>query len=151
LIYGAGADRNITDIARFAKRFGAFPILGKGIGLRQPVHVEDLAQACVLAANSPASFKQIYNLSGGETLPYRQMVERVFSAMGKKARIVSIPEPLFWVAIRLVQCFPKYKHLKPEMARRMDHDLCFDHLAAVRDFGYSPRPFSPDLEALGLK
>jgi nucleoside-diphosphate-sugar epimerase len=151
LIYGAGRDRNIADIARFARRFGVFPILGRGIGLRQPVHVEDLAQACVLAADTPSSLNRIYNLSGGETLTYRQMVERVFQAMGKHPRIVSVPEPVFRLTIRSAGLLPKYRHLKPEMATRMDRDLCFDHLAAVRDFGFSPRRFVPDNQALGLE
>jgi len=151
LIYGAGQDRNVADIARFAKRFGVFPILGKGIGLRQPVHVADLAQACILAADNPASFDRTYNLSGGETLTYRQMVERVFRAMGKRARIVSAPDPVFRLTIPLARLLPRYRHLKPEMATRMDRDLCFDHLAAEQDFGFSPRPFLPDHHALGLK
>jgi hypothetical protein len=34
---------------------------------------------------------------------------------------------------------------------RMDRDLCFDHRAAERDFGFSPRLFVVDQEALGLK
>jgi nucleoside-diphosphate-sugar epimerase len=151
LIYGAGQDRNIADIARFVRRFGIFPMLGKGIGLRQPVHAADLAQACILAADTPASFNQVYNLSGGETLTYRQMVERVFQAMEKRGRVVSVPPPLFRLTIRLAQLSPKYRHLKQEMAMRMDRDLCFDHRAAARDFGFAPRPFVVDQQELGLK
>jgi nucleoside-diphosphate-sugar epimerase len=151
LIYGVGRDRNVADIARFAKRFGMFPILGKGLGLRQPVHAGDLAQACMLAVGASASFNRIYNLSGGETLTYREMVERVFQALGKHARLVSVPEPIFRLIIRLARLSPKYRHLKPEMATRMDQDLCFNHQAAERDFGYSPRPFFLDHQALGFK
>ena len=151
LIYGAGRDRNVADIARFARRFGVFPMLGKGIGLRQPVHAADLAEACLLAVNSSASFNRIYNLSGGETLTYREMVERVFHALGNPVRIVPVPKPVFRLVIRLAQLSPTYRHLKLEMATRMDRDLCFDHLAAEQDFGFSPRPFLPDHHALGLK
>jgi nucleoside-diphosphate-sugar epimerase len=151
LIYGVGQDRNVADIARFAERFGVFPILGEGRGLRQPVHAADLAQACMLAVDASATFNRIYNLSGGETLTYREMVERVFQALGKPARIVPIPKPLFRLAIQFARQIPAYRHLKPEMAKRMDQDLCFDHLAAERDFGYLPRPFLLDQQALGLK
>ena len=151
LIYGVGLDRNVADIARFAKRFGVFPILGKGLGLRQPVHTADLAEACLLAIDSSASFNRIYNLSGGETLTYREMVERVFRALGKPARIVSIPKPVFRLMIGLARLSPTYRHLKPEMATRMDRDLCFNHLAAEQDFGFSPRPFLLDRHALGVK
>ncbi len=151
LIYGAGRDRNIADIARFAHRFGVFPMMGKGIGLRQPVHAADLAEACILAADAPAAFHQTYNLSGGETLSYRQMVERVFQAMGKRGRVVSVPLPLFRLTIGLARLSPRYRHLKQEMAMRMDRDLCFDHRAAAQDFGFAPRPFVLDQRALGLR
>ncbi len=49
LIYGHGRDKNITEIARFIRRFGFFPLLGKANGLRQPIHVEDVAEACFAA------------------------------------------------------------------------------------------------------
>jgi nucleoside-diphosphate-sugar epimerase len=151
LIYGAGRDRNISDIARIVERFGVFPILGNGIGLRQPVHSADLVQACILAGDHSESVNRIYNLSGGETLAYREMVQRIFRAMDKRAKIVSIPEPLFRLAIRFAKLSPRFKHLKPEMAKRMDRNLCFDHLSAVKDFGYAPRPFLLDRDELGLK
>ncbi len=151
LIYGGGGDRNVADIARFVKRYGVFPILGRGCGLRQPVHIADLAQACILAAECGASFNRIYNLSGGETLTYRQLVCRVFEAMGKHPRIISIPESFFTLIIMIARISSKYRHLKPQMVKRMDQDLCFDHLSATQDFGYAPRIFLPDDEALGLK
>ncbi len=151
LIYGAGRDRNVADIARFVKRFGVFPVLGKGSGLRQPVHAADLAQACILAAECDTSYNRIYNLSGGETLTYRQMVSRVFEAMGKHPQIISVPESLFTLVILIARMSSKYKHLKPQMAKRMEQDLCFDHFSAVRDFGYAPRAFLLDHEALGLR
>lgn len=151
MIYGGGRDRNVSDIARVVRKFGVFPILGKGVGLRQPVHIADLAEACILAAHSSASFNRTYNLSGGETLTYRQMVERIFNAMGKRTRIVSVPASMFGLAISVVRLSPKFKHLKLEMARRMDRDLYFDHDSAVQDFGYSPRSFLLDRETLGIE
>ncbi|MGZ8158934.1 MAG: NAD-dependent epimerase/dehydratase family protein, partial [Methylobacter sp.] len=43
LIYGLGMDKNITEIARFIRRFGFFPLFGKASGLRQPIHSGDVA------------------------------------------------------------------------------------------------------------
>jgi nucleoside-diphosphate-sugar epimerase len=45
LIYGAGLDRNVMVIATAIRRFGLFPLVGGGAGLRQPVHADDLAAA----------------------------------------------------------------------------------------------------------
>jgi len=53
LIYGYGRDMNISEIARFIQRFGFFPLIGGGAGLRQPVHSDDVIQACLSAMSTP--------------------------------------------------------------------------------------------------
>ena len=84
-------DRNVTMIARFIRRFGFFPLVGNGKGYRQPVHADDVAAACLMVLNRPITFNRNYNLSGGQTLTFREMVEAIFLALDKKPRIVSIP------------------------------------------------------------
>jgi len=141
LIYGRGRDKNLTEIVRFVRRWGFFPLLGKAVGLRQPVHAEDVAAACVSALTLPAVANRTYTLSGGETLPYREMVCRVFATLGKLPRLVTIPRWMFQVAVAVVHVLPRYKHWTVEMADRMNRDLVFDHADAARALGFSPRPF----------
>lgn len=143
LIYGCGMDKNVTVIAEFIRRFGFFPLVGGGKGLRQPVHADDLASACILALDNPAAFSRAYNLSGGETLSYRAMVERVFARMGKKPRLLPIPLPALQALMRIAALLPRYRYFSSAMALRMNQDLCFDHAQARRDFGFSPRGFEP--------
>ncbi|HEY0665515.1 MAG TPA: NAD(P)-dependent oxidoreductase, partial [Gallionella sp.] len=71
LIYGLGKDRNICEIARFIARFGFFPLFGKAEGLRQPVHVEDVAAACMAALQHTKVRNRSYEISGAEIMPYR--------------------------------------------------------------------------------
>ena len=40
--------------------------------------------------------------------------------------------------------FPGLGHLSPEMADRMQKDLCFDHTPARRELGFRPRLFELD-------
>ncbi len=141
LIYGCGKDKNVTFIAQFIRRFGFFPLLGHGHGLRQPVHAADLANACVQAYFSPQTNNQAYNLSGGETLTYRQMVATIFQQLGKSPRIVTIPLPWFKIFLHSIAWLPNFKHLSTAMLTRMNQDLCFDHTLATQDFGYQPRNF----------
>jgi nucleoside-diphosphate-sugar epimerase len=148
LIYGAGMDRNVSLIARIIGRFGFFPLFGRAIGRRQPVHADDLAVACVAALNSPRSFDKAYDLAGGETLSYRDMVTRIFAALGRKPRFVHVPMGLFRIAMGLISLLPRFLDFNAEMARRMNDDLVFDSSAAMRDFGYAPRPFRPTFTAL---
>ena len=81
LIYGLGKVKNVREIAALIKRFGFFPIVGAGNGKRQPVHAEDLARACVSALLTETAANRAYNISGGEVLTYREMVNRIFASL----------------------------------------------------------------------
>lgn len=144
LIYGgAGGDRNVADIARLIRKFGFFPMFGSASGRRQPVNAADLAKACVQSLAAPASYNKAYNLSGGETLAYIDMVRRIFETLGRQPRFVRIPMPAFRLAVKLARLHPRFSHLTPDMASRMQTDLVFDHSDATRDFGYTPGRFDP--------
>lgn len=143
LIYGLGRDRNICEIAKLISRFRFFPLLGAAQGLRQPVHVEDVAKACVAALQSSRAVNHAYNISGAESLPYREMVRRIFGAMNKPERFVNIPIIAFRAAIACLRLFPGFRDWTAGMAERMNSDLIFNHADATRDLGFSPRPFHP--------
>lgn len=141
LIYGDGKDKNISVIARFIQRFGFFPMFGKGHGYRQPIHVEDVARACYQVLNQRAVSNQAYNISGRERLTYREMVNRVFTTLDKKPRIVTLPLPVLKFGLAVMKIIPRYRGLTSEMITRMNQDMVFEYDEASRDFGFSPRPF----------
>ena len=141
LIYGLGQDKNISEIARFIRRFGFFPVLGRAQGLRQPIHVEDVAAACVSALQATDAANRAYNISGGETLSYREMVIRVFDALGRRPRLLTVPLWAFRLAVSMLRRLPRYRQWSAAMAERMNRDLVFDHADAARDLGFKPRAF----------
>jgi nucleoside-diphosphate-sugar epimerase len=143
LVYDCARDKNITRIAGFIRSYGFFPLLGKAAGLRQPVHADDLAETCLMALEQPSTFNKAYNVSGGETLSYRQMVEKIFTSLGKPARFLTVPPWMFRGAINVMALISDKQGTTLEMATRMNVDLCFDHTEATLDFGFSPRPFTP--------
>ena len=148
ITYGLGRDSNISVIARSIRRLSFFPLLGAAQGLRQPVHAHDVALGCLTALNAEKAFNSSYNISGGETLPYREMVGRVFLAMGRKPRFVILPIWIFRLAVMFLRLLPRFRHWSPAMAERMNSDLVFDHADAQRDLGFTPRPFLPTMEDL---
>ena len=148
LIYGFGRDKNITEIARFIRRFHFFPILGKAAGLRQPIHAEDVAQACLAALAPTAPVNRAYDICGAETLTYRELVKRVFVALDRKPRLVAVPLWAFHLAVAVVRCLPRYRHWSATMAERMNCDLVFDCGDARRELGFAARPFQPSREDL---
>lgn len=149
LVYGAGLDRNIRVIAGFVRRFGCFPIFAGGRGLRQPVHADDLAEACLAVLECRAAFGHAYNLSGGSVLTFRDMVEAVFRQLDRTPRLVPVPLPLFRLALAVAKRLPGFSNLSTEMATRQGIDMCFDHDDATRDFGFKPRVFRLDALAVG--
>ncbi|ESS15121.1 hopanoid-associated sugar epimerase [Betaproteobacteria bacterium MOLA814] len=150
LIYGIGRDKNISEIARFIRRFGFFPLFGNANGLRQPIHAEDVAAACVSALQAPDAANRAYNISGGATLSYRDMVARVFTALGRRPRLLTVPLWAFRLALTTLRCLPRYRQWSAAMAERMNRDLVFNHTDAVRDLGFKPRGFALAAEDLPL-
>lgn len=142
LIYGYGKDKNISEIARFIDRFGFFPLLGSAQGLRQPLHADDVAEACVAALPLGSPVNMAFNLSGGETIAYKDMVIRIFKAFNHRPRLIPIPLLFFRLAIIALQIFPQFRDWSASMAERMNSDMCFDHSEADRAFGFLPRPFN---------
>jgi hypothetical protein len=141
LIYGLGRDKNISEIARFVRRFGVFPLFGKAMGRRQPVHAQDVANACFEALQTPASTNRFFNISGGETLTYRDMVIRVFAAMGRSPRLLPVPLSVFRVAVAFLRYLPRYREWSAAMAERMNVDMVFDSSEAAQDLTFAPRKF----------
>ena len=146
LIYGGKfGDRTVNDIARVIRLFGFFPVLGNPAGLRQPVHADDLAKACIFVCDNPGTFNRSYNVGGGEVLPYRDMVVRIFAAMERPPRFMRVPLPVFEWAARIARLHPRYRHIRSSMAERMEKDMTFSNAEAISDFGYAPRRFEPVL------
>ena len=141
LIYGLGKDKNISTIIKFIKRFNFFPLFGLAKGKRQPIHVEDVAKACIQALNTEDIANQAYNITGKETLEYDVMVKRIFNALDKKCRLFYFPLSLFRIASGVLGIFSGFKNLNSVMAERMSQDLVFDCSDAKKDFKFSSRGF----------
>jgi uncharacterized protein YbjT (DUF2867 family) len=148
LIYAEGRDGNVTRLARLIARFGVLPLAGRGEGLRQPVHADDLAAGTLAAAGSDAAHDRAYDLPGGETLAYRDMAARIFEALGQRPRLLAIPPPLWRLGLTLAA--PLLPGATAAMGMRMAEDLTFDGASAARDFGWSPRAFRPDFKGIRL-
>lgn len=143
LVYGAGRDATLTRIASLARRWKRFPLPRDAGGLRQPVHVDDLAQAAFDALDATASYGRSYALPGGEALPYREMVRRVLDCLEPRPRLVELPAPLFRLALAAARAAGIASGFGPGALARLRADLVFDAAPARADFGYAPRPFRP--------
>jgi nucleoside-diphosphate-sugar epimerase len=150
LIYGAAGDRTLTRIATIARRWRRFVLPRDAAGLRQPVHADDLAQAAFAVLDMAATHGRAYALPGGETLPYREMVERVLAVLQPPASLHVVPAPLFRALLPLAHAAGIARDFGAAAVTRMRRDLVFDIEPARLDFGYAPRPFQPTAAMFGV-
>lgn len=139
LIYGFGRDANVSAAARFITRFGFYPLSPPALGQRQPVHADDLAAAAIAVAGRDDLAGSGFALGGGETLTYREMIGRIFDALGRPRRLV--PVPGLPALAGLYGRLSGQPSLTPDAVRRMNRHLVFDRGEAARAFGYAPRTF----------
>jgi nucleoside-diphosphate-sugar epimerase len=92
LIHGAGIDRSLTPLLRWARRW-PLPWPRAARGLRQPVHASDLAQAVLAASERPALAQPVLSLPGPEAVTFRCMLQRSLDLEGLRGRVIPVPTP----------------------------------------------------------
>jgi len=141
LVYGAGQDSNISAISYFIKKFGLFIVAHPASGLRQPVHADDVAQAIVAAINNKDASNTSFNLGGGETLTYLNMVKRIFESTGRRPIIICLPSGVLSFALCCFNLVFRSSY-SPALFYRMNQDFVFDFTSAKSILRYNPRPLN---------
>jgi uncharacterized protein YbjT (DUF2867 family) len=141
MIYGSERDKNVQRLLRFLGRAPVFPMFGPGTNLWQPVYHEDCARGVYEALVRLSAVGRSYDLPGGESLTYLDLVKTAAGALGKKPRIVRLPlEPvrlLLGAAEKLRLPLP----VGSEQVLRLREDKAYPYEEARRELGYAPRPF----------
>lgn len=125
---------------------GVIAIPGDGSATFQPLSVDDLATAVTMAVEQPARDGSVYEVGGPEVVTYREIVDRVMRATGKRRLKLNVPVPvlsaLTAVTDRVLPIFP------------VSHDqvgsMGVSNVAgegSLDPFGIEPRPF--DVSYLG--
>ena len=143
LIYGCGLDENVSRLARWIRRLHFIPVAGDAAGLRQPIHAEDVASTAVKALLGGALDGWDGVLKGGSTMTYREMVEKVFRALGREPRIWTVPPGLLAGMLKAASMVPGWTELNPEFAWRQNRDLAFEGTTLPSGFPVAARPFAP--------
>ena len=127
---------------------GIVPITGKGLARFQPLAIEDLARALVMALGDEAYVERELLLGGPRYWTYREIMEEVLRGMGRRRALVPMPVAL----IRLVAGAAEKFRLPFPVATDQLRQLRYDNvgpLDAVRTgFGFDPRPMEGGLTHL---
>lgn len=141
MLYGIDKDKNVLKLIKIMDKFHVFPVIGEGSGMKQPVHVDDVADAVISAMYKENLTKKSYNLPGKSPIEYNDMLKEIRKNLNKPILIFHIP---IWFA---KFGFSVYKKINPStivniaMVNRVNKSFTFDYEDAKRDFGYSPMNF----------
>ena len=105
----------INNIAWALRRFPFFAVFGDGSYRLQPICVEDLADLAV--AEGRRAENSVVNAIGPETFTYRELVESVGAAIGKKRPIVNVSPDCGYAMSRLIGWFVRDTFITREEIR----------------------------------
>lgn len=94
-VYGP-RDRDVYEFFRLA-RYGVMPLPSGPVRRLQMIHAADLARALVLAATCEGS-RGVYHVAEARSYEWREMARMVAQAVGRRARIVTVPAALIATA-----------------------------------------------------
>lgn len=145
MIYGAAAENNLNRVAAYIRKIGIVPLPGGGRALMQPIHVEDVA-ACVEAALfRPEALGKPIIVAGPEPVSYRDLVQAVGAAIGKRPLILPVPGRLLEAAAGMTALLPFLPRIRRDEVRRLSEDKAFPIDDMKRRLGVEPIPLAEGL------
>jgi len=130
LVYGPGVKGNFLWLMRLIQRGMILP-LGAVDNRRSMVALDNLVDMIVTCITHPAAVNQTFLVSDGEDISTTQLLRRLGKAMGKSARLVSVPVGLLRAAMTLIG--------KEDMVRRACGSMQADISKTQRLLGWAPR------------
>ena len=142
-IYGPGDPARFLMLFRMAAR-GRFLMFGDGKTFYHPVHIDNLVDAFLLAAEAgPETTGQAYLIGDADYWSLDDLVGHVAAAMDREVRIVHLPFWPLWLASWACEMACKPLRITPPLFRRRANwyrqDRAFSIDKARRDLGYAPR------------
>jgi NADH dehydrogenase len=115
----------INNIAWALRRFPVFAVFGDGSYRLQPICVEDLAALAV--AEGKRTENVVINAIGPETFTYRELVQAVGNAIGRKVRMMNVSPGMGYLASCMVGWMMRDKFItREEITGLMDGLLYVD-------------------------
>ena len=142
LVYGPGWKGNLSRMFR-AVRAGRFLPPPQTGNRRSMVHVDDVAQAALLAAERPLADGRVYVLCDGEAYSTRRIYEAMCHSVGRPVARWEVPSSLLRVAARAGDALgANGRRTVPFDSEALDRLLgsaWYDSSRARRELGWAPR------------
>jgi nucleoside-diphosphate-sugar epimerase len=142
LVYGGQVKGNLMRLIEAIDR-GRFPPLPDVQNRRSLVHVDDVVQAMLLAAQSAVASGRVYLVTDGTAYSTRQIYEWISEALGRPVPRWSIPISLLQLAARLGDvmgwiCRRRFP-IDSGVLEKLTGSACYSSARISAELGYRPR------------
>ena len=132
MLLGRGTEAAVALRRRLDHRL--IPLLGHGRTLQQPLAVDDLARAALVACDPVVAKDRTLELVGPASVPGREIVERAARLMGRRVRIVPVPVWPVRLALAVVRRAGG-RGFSPDALEILTTDTKLDPAPAARELG----------------
>lgn len=129
-----GHTESFHTLGDFVRR-GVVPVIGDGRYRRQPVHVDDLADAALALLDRGLS-GQALDIGGGDALSMLDLIDVLARSRGRRVLKLRLPKRLF------VMAAARSRDFDPALIDAVDADEVVDNGPLVAATGVRPRPFA---------
>jgi len=144
-----GENDHFTNL--FAKIIRISPLAllipGDGSTSLQPILVDDLITCMVLSLKDPSTLNKIYQVGGGESLPFIQILDQIMDKINVRRRLIPIPPGY----LRLISVWLEQNRSFPISAYWIDY-LAADRICPLdsltRNFNLIPARFHQSISYL---
>ena len=147
--FGADAEF-IGALARLARRSPVMPLLGGGSLQFQPIWVEDVV-TCIEKALADDRLSGAYAVGGSEYATFKQVIQVILGAMGKRRLLAPLPLPIARIQARLLSAILPHPPLTPATIELFSFQNYTDIDAVDNHFGFHPAGFRAYITEHGIE
>ena len=137
IIFGPD-DKFFNRFANLAAVSPILPLIGGGRTLFQPVYVQDIAKAAIMALERDDTKGKLFELGGPSIYSFEELLRLLIQYTGQYRRFVNIPFPVASAQARFLELLPKAPLTRDQVELlKVDNIVSRDALT-FQDLGISP-------------
>jgi len=118
-------DKFINTLANLVRRAPVIPVVGDGTAKFQPIAVQQVAAAIKKALDDPGTIGQTYELGGGTTYTYEQMIDLLADKLGVRKPKIHVPVSIMRPIVSISKVLPQ--QLRPPVTEEQLKMLAIDN------------------------
>ncbi len=130
-----GFTKKMLDMIRLSP---VIPIPGEGSAKFQPIYIKDWLGCINKVIDSPSSYLSAFDIGGPEQLTYKEIIEALAEAAGRKKPTFNIPMGLMKISTLFLGAVLSSPPVSLDQLRLLESDNICDTGTVEKNFGFTP-------------